>query len=142
MANENRQNTEYADARLSARAVLTVLWITLILLYIYCDHFSFFRPGEIERVISGFIGPFRITQVSLVLASLTTIIPSLIIIACLFLKAKYLRLINIIGGTLFALVSIGNLVGESWAYYWIYGVFELLVTVLIVIKAFKWSLAK
>jgi len=43
---------------------------------------------------------------------------------------------------LFALVSIGNLVGESWAYYWIYGVIEFLVTVLIVIKAFKWSLAK
>ena len=142
MANENRQKTEYEDAPFNTRTMLTGLWIAMILFYIYCDHFSIFRPGEIERVMSGFIGPFKITQLSLVLASLTTILPSLIIVACLFLKPKYLKWINIVGGILFMLVNIGNLVGETWAYYWVYGVIEFLITVAIVIKSIKWPRVK
>ena len=137
MANE-KQKLEYADAQFNTRTVLTGLWITLILLYIYCDFFTLIRTGEIEGVIAGNIGPFTITQLFLALASLTTVIPSLMIITCLFLKLPYLRLINIIGGIVFTIVNIGNLAGETWAYYWIYGSIELLITVVITVKSIKW----
>ena len=139
MSNGKKQETEYYDVKYNTRTILIGLWVVLILLYIYCDHFSFFRTGEIERIISGFIGPFKITQLSLVLFSLITIIPSLIIIACLFIDPKYLRLINIIGGILFTLVNIGNIVGETWAYYLMYGIIEIAITVLIIIISIKWK---
>ena len=138
MAKENKQRYEYVDVKYSTRTILMGLWVVLILLYIYCDHFSFFRTGEIERIISGFIGPFKITQISLVICSLITIIPSLIIAACLFVKAKIIRWINIIAGILFTLVNIVNIVGETWAYYLLYGIIETVITVLITIISIKW----
>jgi len=142
MTNKNRQHTEYADAPFNTRTVLTGLWITLILLYIYCDFFTLIRTGEIEGVIEGNMGPFTITQLFLALASLTTVIPSLIILACLLLKQPYIRWVNIIGGIVFTMVNIGNLVGETWVYYWIYGVIELLITIVIIIKSIKWPHAQ
>ena len=139
MANENKQKAEYVDAKYNARTILIGLWVVLILLYIYCDHFSFFRTGEIERIISGFIGPFKITQISLILSSLITIIPSLTIVACLFVKPNILRCINIIVGILFTLVNIGNIVGETWAYYLMYGIIEIIITVMITIISIRWK---
>ena len=142
MANENKQKTEYADVRYSTRTVLTGLWIILILLYVYCDVFTLIRTGEIEGIITGNMGPFKITQMFLALASLSTVIPSLIILACLLLKLPYLRWVNIIGGIVFTMVNIGNLAGETWAYYWIYGVIELLITLIITVKSIKWPQVK
>ena len=75
----------------------------------------------------------------MVLFSLITIIPSLIIVACLFIEPKYLRLINIIGGILFTLVNIGNIVGETWVYYLMYGLIEIVITILIIIVSIKWK---
>jgi hypothetical protein len=138
MPDENKQKTEYMDITFSTRTIVMVLWIVLILLYVYCDHFSFFRTGELEKVIAGFMGPFKITQLSLILASLLTIIPSLAIIACLFLKSGILRWINIMSGIVFTLVNIANIVGETWAYYLAYGIIELCVTLLITIMSIKW----
>ena len=139
MANENKEKIEYVDAKYNTRTTLIGLWVVLILLYIYCDHFSFFRTGEIERIISGFIGPFKITQISLILSSLITIIPSLTIVACLFVNPNILRYINIIVGILFTLVNIGNIVGETWAYYLMYGIIEIVITVLIIIISIRWK---
>lgn len=45
-------------------------------------------------------------------------------------------------GVLYTLVNIGNLVGEVWAYYWIYGILEIIVTIGIIIVAVKWAREK
>ena len=47
MSNGKKQETEYYDVKYNTRTILIGLWVVLILLYIYCDHFSFFRTGEI-----------------------------------------------------------------------------------------------
>ncbi|MDR1539070.1 MAG: DUF6326 family protein [Clostridiales bacterium] len=47
--------------------------------YLYCDIFSFFRPGHIEEVLAGFMGPVAINQMSLVSASLVLAILALMI---------------------------------------------------------------
>ena len=132
MANENKQKTEYVDVKYNTRTILIGLWVVLIFLYTYCDKFLFFRL--IERIISRFIRPFTITQIS----TLITIIPSLIIVACLFIKPKILRWINIIAGILFTIVNIGNIVGER-AYYFMFGIIEIAITVLIIVVSIKWK---
>jgi len=35
-------------------------------------------------------------------------------------------------------INTGNLVGEAWVYYWLYGVLELAITIFIITVAVKW----
>ncbi|GHU07146.1 hypothetical protein FACS1894151_01010 [Spirochaetia bacterium] len=138
MDNKNKQKTEYDDVKLNTRTVLIGLWTALMLLYIYCDIFTFFRPNHINEIIDGFMGPFPVNQISLMVAGILMALPALMIIANLFIKMVKIKWINIIGGILFTLVNIGNMVGEKWAYYIIYGIIELIITVLIIMKSIKW----
>ncbi|GHT28317.1 hypothetical protein AGMMS49574_02370 [Bacteroidia bacterium] len=138
MDNKNKQKTEYDDVKLNTRTILIGLWTALMLLYIYCDIFTFFRPNHIKEVMDGFMGPFPVNQISLMVAGILMALPALMIMANLFIKMIIIKWINIIGGILFTLVNIGNMVGEKWAYYIIYGVIELIITVLIIIKSIKW----
>jgi hypothetical protein len=138
MANENKQKAEYVDIKFSTRTILMGLWITLMLLYIYCDIYSFFRPNHINEINDGFMGPFQINQISLVIAAMMMAIPALMIVANLFIRLVIIKWINIIAGIVYTLVNIGNIIGETWAYYLTYGVIEIMITVLIIINSIKW----
>ena len=115
------------------------LWITLMLLYIYCDIYSFHRTGYVNEMIAGKIGPFEVSQGILAAFGALMIIPALMIPVCLFLKTKINRWVNIVVGALYTLVNIGNLAGETWVYYWIYGLIETAITVIVIITAIKWK---
>jgi hypothetical protein len=142
MENENKQETAYEDKKLDTRTILTGLWITLMLLYIYCDIFSFFRPNHINEIVAGFMGPFQIDQISLMMAGLLMALPALMVVANLFIKLVAIKWINIIAGIVYTLVNIGNIIGETWAYYLIYGVIEIGITLLIIIKSIRWPKKK
>jgi hypothetical protein len=109
MSNNNRQKTEYEDVKYSTRTILIGLWITLMLLYIYCDILWYLRPNRINEIIDGFMGPFQINQLSLMIVGILMAIPALMIVANLFIKLNAIRWINIIAGILYTLVSIGNI---------------------------------
>jgi len=113
---------------------LSALWTALMVLYIYCDIFSFFRPGHVE----GMIGPFEVSQTILAAFGALMMIPALMIPACLFLRMKAAKWANVVVGGLYTVVNIGNLIGETWAYYWIYGLIEIAFTVGIIIVALRW----
>jgi hypothetical protein len=138
MANENKEKTEYADIKFSTRTILIGLWITLMLLYIYCDIFSFFRPNHINEILEGKLGPFQINQIFLIVSGILMAIPALMIIANLFIKLVAIKWINIIVGIVYTFVNIGNIIGETWGYYIMYGIIEIIITVLVIIKSIKW----
>jgi len=133
------KNKKLNEFTANIRIKLAGLWITLMLFYIYCDIYSMFRTGHLEEAMSGKMGPFEVSQVTLAIFGVLMIIPALMVPACLFLKARITKWINIIIGGLYILVNIGNLIGETWVYYWIYGIFELMLTIFIIIVATKWS---
>jgi hypothetical protein len=58
---------------------LAGLWTAMMLLYVYADILSFYRPGEIAEIESGKLGPFEVSQSSLVIASVIVIVPALMI---------------------------------------------------------------
>lgn len=134
----NYQTSKLEDFKISTKIKLLVLWITLMLLYIYADIFSFYRPGYINEVIAGFMGPLKVSQMTLVSSSILMAIPVLIIVASLFLKEKIVRWLNIIAGSLYTVVGVGNMLGETWAYYLLYGTIEILITIIIVVTALRW----
>jgi hypothetical protein len=131
--------TEGEDLRINVRIKLSALWVAMMLLYIYADILSLFRPGQIEEMIAGKMGPFPVTQGSLFVASTLMIIPAVMVFLSLALQPKVNRWANIIFGMLYTFVNISNLLGETWAYYIFFGIVEIVLTLLIVRYAWKWS---
>ena len=130
----------FVDIKLDTKIVLAGLWVVLMLLYIYCDIFALFEPGKFNRIVSGFIGPFKVSQITLLTTSLLMIIPAIMIFLCLIIRSNVNRWINIIAGIVYTLVGIGNMIGETWVYYVVFVIIELMITVSIIITSIKWPL--
>jgi hypothetical protein len=41
------------DAKVGVRLKISALWVVLLFLYAYGDIFGFFKPGQIEDIVSG-----------------------------------------------------------------------------------------
>ena len=122
----------------NVKIVLAGLWASLMFIYVYVDIFDFYRLGEIEHIIAGNFGPFPTTQKALVMALVLMLIPSLMVFLSLVLKAKVNRWVNIIVAFGYILVSIGNIIGETWAFYVLGSIVEIVLLALIIGYAWKW----
>jgi len=134
----NTKTTEPEGTKIDVRLKLSALWIAMMLLYVYGDIFSLFKPGALDDMMAGRMGPFPVTQASLMSAAVLTTIPAVMVFLTLVLKPAAARWSNIILGVLYTLVNISNLIGETWAFYILIGVVELALTLLIAWKAWKW----
>jgi hypothetical protein len=125
------------DAESHVRIRLAAAWTALIALYIYADFLSLYRPGQIEEVRNGVMGPVDVSQATLLLASAIVIIPAVMIVSSLLLPAGANRSLNLVLALLYTLINIGNLIGETWAYYLLFGVAELGITAFIFFTAWR-----
>jgi hypothetical protein len=130
---------EFACAQVDTRVKLAAAWTALIALYIYADFLSLYRPGQIDEVRRGVMGPWDVSQATLVVASLIVMIPAAMIVLSLLLPTMVDRTVNLVLAILYILVNISNLVGEGWAYYYLFGIAEIAITGLIFFTAWKWS---
>ena len=120
---------------------LSALWLVLMMIYIYTDFYTLYTPGKIQDMLSGVMDGgvgLKVTQVSLLVVAITTIIPAFMIFLSLVVKAKANRWLNIILGILHIAIGVINLVGATWAYYILYGISLTLISILIVVYAWKW----
>jgi Family of unknown function (DUF6326) len=136
--NTIKKTTEKEDVKINVKMKLSALWVALMLIYIYADILSLFKAGRIEKMMEGFMGPFPVTQGSLLSASILMMIPAVMVFLSLTLKPKVNRWANIILGVLYTFVNISNLIGETWVYYISFVVVEIALTLLIVGYAWKW----
>ncbi|MHB9033405.1 MAG: DUF6326 family protein [Anaerolineae bacterium] len=132
------KSTEKEEVKLTVKVKLAAMWAALMLMYIYADIFSLFRPGSLVAITAGRMGPFAVTQGLLAAFSIMMIIPAVMVFLSIALQARVNRWVNIILGVLYTFVNISNLVGETWAYYILFGVVELLFTLMIVWNAYRW----
>jgi hypothetical protein len=128
----------FVEHSVGVKVKLAGLWTAMMLLYVYADILSLFRPGQIAEIESGKIGPFDVSQSSLVIASLIVIAPALMIALSLTLRASLNRPANLALGLLFTLLNVSNLLGESWVYYFLFGLLEIALTLTIVATAWNW----
>ncbi len=126
------------DVKIDVKIKLAALWVAVMFSYVYNDIFDLYKPGEMEHIIAGNMGPYPTTQVSLLTAMILMTIPILMIVLSLTLKAKANRWTNIIVGILYIVVAIGNVIGESWVFYIFGNIVEVLLLLLIVGYAWKW----
>ena len=137
--NTINKTTEKQDVKVNVKMKLSALWVALMLLYIYADILSLFKAGAIEKMMEGFMGPFPVTQGSLLSASILMMIPGVMVFLSLALKHKVNRWVNIILGVLYTFVNISLLIGETWVFYISFVVVEIALTLLIVGFAWKWT---
>ena len=136
--NITKKTAEMEDVKTHVKMKLSALWVAMMLLYIYADILSLFRPGQVEEMIEGRMGPFPVTQGSLLTATILMAIPAVMVFLSLTMKPKVNRWVNITLGVLYTLVNVSNLIGETWAYYIVFGIVEIGLTLLIVWYAWKW----
>ncbi len=138
MANDT--GTEFQNLAVNTKIKLAAAWVALIAFYIYADFLSLYRPGEIDEIRRGVMGPLEVSQATLVVASLIVMIPSVMIILSVILPAGVNRSVNLVLAVLYTLVNIINLVGESWAYYFLFGIAEIAITTYVFLIAWRWPL--
>jgi Family of unknown function (DUF6326) len=127
------------DMKISVKMKLSALWVAMMLLYIYADVLYLYKPGQIEEMLKGLMGPFPATQGALLAASILVTIPAVMVFLSLTLKSRVNRRANITLGVLYTAVNIVNLIGETWAFYIFFGIVEIGCTLLIVWNAWKWT---
>lgn len=129
------------DVKISVKAKLSALWAALMFLYVYADVLSFYKPGQLDEIANGRMGPFQVSQTALLAAAVLMIIPALMIVLALILTPVVNRWTNVVLGLVFTLVNINNLIGETWVFYLLFGVLEIALTLLIIVYAWKWPQA-
>lgn len=126
------------DASIPVQARLAGLWASLLFLYIYVDILSLYRPGVIEGILDGRVWELDISQTWAVGALALMAVPILMVILSLILPARANRTTNLVVATLYVAVSVGNAVGEAWAYFSAVSV-ALEVAVLALVLRFAWT---
>ncbi len=100
-----------------------------------------FQPGHVADLVEGHIEGLRYTQTILLSAAALMAFPSFMILLSLTLKAKANRVVNIVVGifhvfVLLATQFVGE--GETWYYWRLYELLEVLFLALIIWTAWKW----
>lgn len=120
---------------------LSVLWATLMSLYIYNDFFSLYIPGEIDAMSVGDMGALgEATGAILIFTSLMMAIPASMIFLSSFLPSIVSRWSNIILGSAYTFLQIWSFSDSPPFYIMIVGL-EIIVTGLIIWTAWRWPRA-
>lgn len=126
------------EFKVNVKIKLAALWTMIMILYIYNDIFSLFKPGVLQSILDGYMGPFLVSQGGLFSAAVLMAIPTLMIFLSLVLSPKANRITNIIVSTLYIGVMIASLIGE-WYFYMFMGAVEIACNIIIIIIAVKWT---
>jgi Family of unknown function (DUF6326) len=117
---------------------LAALWASTMFLYVYVDILSLYKPGTARDILRGRVWDFEITQGWALGALVLMTIPSVMIALWVLLPTKANQRTNIVVASLFVLVSIGNAIGETWAFIWLGAIGEVVLLATVVRLAWRW----
>ena len=121
---------------------LAALWTALMFLYIYADFFQLMTPNKLEKMINLQTPMGPTSPEILIIFSVILIIPSLMIISCIFLKSQFNKWLNICIAALYASISILIIIstlGSEWhTFYILFNLMEVFVFARIIYQAWNW----
>lgn len=137
---DSNRATELHDTKVDVKVALCGLWISTLFVFAYVDIFGFFRADVINGVLAGKISStdFEIDQVFLVLTTIYIVIPSLMVIVSLFTRPKINRMTNIVVSLIYVVSVAVTIVGETWIYYVLGTVIEMILLLAIARVAWTW----
>lgn len=134
----NEVKTLLEDKKINVKILLSSLWVALMFIYLYVDLFGFFQPGSIESILEGKVWVFDITQTWVMSALVLMTIPTLMVFFSLVLPPKLNRIMNIIIASLYIIIAVGNVIGETWIYLYFGSFVEIILLSLVIRYSVKW----
>ncbi|PFG43448.1 hypothetical protein ATJ88_2145 [Isoptericola jiangsuensis] len=134
-----RRPTRWEDQPVPVRVRLAATWTSLVLLYAYVDILNFFTPGVVEEILDGRVFEFALSETFSTGALALMSVPILMVVLSASLPAPVNRVVNLVVALLYVPVTVFNVVGESWLYFYGLGVaVELVLLALVVRWAWTW----
>ncbi len=135
------RTTDLKDSKLDPKVVLSGLWISTLFVFAYVDIFGFWRADIINGALAGTVpdAGLKINQTFLSLTTIYILVPSLMLVGSLLAPAKVNRVANIIVSLLYAASIVATVVGETWIYYILGSVVEVLLLLAIARVAWTWQ---
>jgi hypothetical protein len=130
----------FRDEKVNVRTALGGLWISMLFVFAYVDIFGFWRADVIRGALSGEVpgAGFAIDQTFLTLTTIYIVIPSLMITVSLLAPVRATRVANIVVGLLYLVSVVVSIIGETWVYFVIGSIVELVLLAGIVKVAWSW----
>jgi uncharacterized protein DUF6326 len=127
------------DTLVPVRMKLSLLWVSVMLCYIYCDYFELYLPGKLQSMLEGRMGPLGVVTQSVLLGTAVLMaIPSLMVFLSVALPPSLSRLANIVFGIMYSIIMLGVVLYPTWVFYRFFGVLEIALTLLVVWYAWTW----
>jgi hypothetical protein len=122
------------------KVVLSGLWISMLFVFAYVDIFGFWRADVIKGAIAGTVpgAGFAIGQTFLGLTTIYILVPSLMIVVSLLVRATVNRVVNIVVSLIYVASIVVAAVGETWFYYILGSSVEVLLLLAVARVAWKW----
>ena len=134
---EVRHAAAFVDIKVHVRLKLFALWSSVMFFYIYGDYFELHQPGKLQDMLAGRMPFGAISQGVLLGMAAVMVIPSLMPFLSLVLPVAVNRWMNIVFGAVYSVIMIAVIRG-GWHYYILFGLIEIILTVLIVWYAWTW----
>ncbi len=132
------KNTVLEDVKVNVKIKLSGLWASLMFCFIYGDYFGLHKPGTLQDMLAGKMGPLGPTTQGVLLGtSLMMAIPSVMVFLSLVLPPKVNRGANVGLGLVYTAIMILTMPG-AWVFYLFLGVIEIVLSLAIVGYAWKW----
>jgi hypothetical protein len=137
--NVNRTGSRY-DQKVNVKVVLSGLWVSMLFVFAYVDIFAYLRADVINGVLDGKVAGagVDINQSFLTLTTLYILLPALMVTFSLVAPARINRPVNLVVSVLYAVSVVAAAIGETWAYYLIGSVVEVVLLVTIAAVAWFW----
>jgi hypothetical protein len=127
------------DQRIPVRAKLAATWTSFMFLYAYVDILGFYTPGTIEDILDNKVFEFDLSQTFSTTALTLVAIPIFMVVLSMTLPARMNRITNLIVAALYVPVTVFNVAGGFYLYFYGLGVvLELVLLALIVRYAWTW----
>lgn len=121
------------------RFKLSALWVSVTLCYLYGDYLGLFRPGALQSMLEGQMGPLGPTTQGVLLGvAVMMVIPCLMVALSLLLPTLIARWSNIVFGLFFTVIMAVSMPG-AWNFYLFLGGVEMLLTVAVMWVSWCWG---
>ena len=118
---------------------LSLLWASLMSLYIYNDYFILFVPGIIEGMSQGSLGPFGYySEGKMIVIALILAVPASMVFLSSILPARFSRRLNMVVGAIYLVIAALTLIGAPLFYKMIV-CFEIAAIILVLRIAYLWT---
>lgn len=136
MNNNTRPPIE--EIHVPAPVKLSLLWASLMALFIYNDYLVMYVPGVIEMMSAGRLGPLgEASDFMMLVVAVLMAIPASMVFLSSTLPARVSRILNLTFGPIYFIIAAWTLIGALMFYQFIVLV-EIIVLLHIVSIAARW----